>query len=82
MQTLKNLNPSQSARVVRIHGQGALRLRIMELGLTPGTLVCAHKIAPLGDPIEIYVRGYSLSLRKADAALVEVEIARDEWALG
>ena len=72
MNTLKNLKPNQSARVVRVHGQGALRLRIMELGLTPGTPVRVRKIAPLGDPIEIHVRGYSLSLRKADAALVEI----------
>jgi len=73
MQTLKNLKPNIGARVVRVHGQGALRLRIMELGLTPGTPVRVRKIAPLGDPIEICVRGYSLSLRKADAALVEIE---------
>ena len=73
MNTLKNLKPNHPARVVRVHGQGALRLRIMELGLTRGTPVHVHKIAPLGDPIEIHVRGYSLSLRKADAALVEIE---------
>ena len=75
MQTLKSLKPNQYARVVRIHGQGALRLRIMELGLTPDTPIRVRKIAPLGDPIEIYVRGYALSLRKAEAALVEVETA-------
>jgi len=73
MRTLKNLKPNQPARVVRVHGGGALRLRIMELGLTPGTPVCVRKIAPLGDPIEFVVRGYALSLRKADAALVEIE---------
>jgi len=74
MQTLKNLKPNIGARVTRVHGQGALRLRIMELGLTPGTAVRVRKIAPLGDPIEILVRGYALSLRKADAALVEIAI--------
>ena len=72
MYTLKNLKPNIDARIVRVHGQGALRLRIMELGLTPGTPVRVRKIAPLGDPIEITVRGYSLSLRKAQAALVEI----------
>ena len=73
MRTLKNLKPNMAARVIRVHGGGALRLRIMELGLTPGTPIRVRKIAPLGDPIEIAVRGYSLSLRKADAALVEIE---------
>jgi len=73
MRTLKNLKPGIEARVARVHGEGALRLRIMELGLTPGTPVRVRKIAPLGDPIEIHVRGYALSLRKADAALVELE---------
>jgi len=72
MQTLKNLRPGRPARVVRVLGEGALRLRIMELGLTPGTPVRVRKIAPLGDPIEILVRGYSLSLRKAQAALIEI----------
>jgi len=74
MQTLKNLKPNIGARVIRVHGQGALRLRIMELGLTPGTPIWVRKIAPLGDPVEILVRGYALSLRKADAALVEIAI--------
>ena len=73
MRTLKNLKPGQSARVVRVHGEGALRLRVMELGLTPGTPVRVLKIAPLGDPIQIRVRGCALSLRKADAALIEIE---------
>ena len=72
MKTLKTLKPGQPARVVRVRGGGALRLRILEMGLTPGTPVRVRKIAPLGDPIEIQVRGCALSLRKADAALVEV----------
>ena len=73
MKTLKNLKPGQCGRVVRVHGQGALRLRVMEMGLTPGVSVLVRKIAPLGDPIEILVRDSALSLRKADAALVEIE---------
>jgi ferrous iron transport protein A len=73
VKTLKNLKPGQSARVVRVRGQGALRLRVMEMGLTPGVLIWVRKIAPLGDPIEILVRDSALSLRKTDAALVEVE---------
>ncbi|MCL1951414.1 MAG: ferrous iron transport protein A [Oscillospiraceae bacterium] len=72
MRTLKTLRPGADARVARVHGEGALRLRIMEMGLTPGTPVRVRKIAPLGDPIEILVRGCALSLRKADAALVEI----------
>ena len=72
MKTLKTLRPGVEARVIRVHGQGALRRRIMEMGLTPGAAVRVRKIAPLGDPIEILVRGYALSLRKADAALVEI----------
>ena len=75
MKTLKNLKPGQCARVVRVHGQGALWLRVMEMGLTPGAAVSVRKIAPLGDPIEIDIRGSALSLRKADAALVEIEQA-------
>jgi len=62
------------ARVVRVHGEGALRRRIMEMGLTPGAPIRVRKIAPLGDPVEILVRGYALSLRKADAALVEISM--------
>jgi len=72
VRTLKTLKPGVEARVIRVHGQGALRLRIMEMGLTPGTPIRVRKIAPLGDPVEIQVRGYALSLRKSDAALVEI----------
>jgi len=72
MRTLKTLKPGVDARVVRVHGEGPLRRRIMEMGLTPGTPIRVRKIAPLGDPVEILVRGYALSLRKADAALVEI----------
>jgi len=72
MPTLRHLKPGQSARVVWVRGEGPLRQRIMEMGLTPGVKVWVRKLAPLGDPMEIRVRGYSLSLRRADAALVEV----------
>ena len=75
MKTLKDLRIGESARVVRLHGQGAVRRRIMDMGITKGTMVRVRKLAPLGDPIEITVRGYELSLRKADAQMVEVEEA-------
>ena len=74
MDTLNNVKPGHSARVLRVHGEGALRRRIMEMGLTRGVVLRVLKAAPLGDPLELLVRGYSLSLRKADAALVEVEL--------
>lgn len=73
MRTLKDLKVGESAKVVKLHGQGAVRRRIMDMGITKGTTVKVHKLAPLGDPIEITVRGYQLSLRKADAQMVEVE---------
>ena len=75
MKTLKDLRIGESARVVRLHGQGAVRRRIMDMGITKGPTVRVRKLAPLGDPIEITVRGYELSLRKADAQMVEVEEA-------
>ena len=75
MKTLKDLRIGESARVVRLHGQGAVRRRIMDMGITKGTTVRVRKLAPLGDPIEITVRGYELSLRKVDAQMVEVEEA-------
>ena len=62
-----------SAKVVRIHGEGAVKRRIMDMGITRGVLITVRKVAPLGDPIEITVRGYELSLRKADAENIEVE---------
>ena len=73
MRTLKNCKPGQSARVLRVQGADALRIRIMEMGLTPGTVLRVLKLAPLGDPMEIIVRGYALSLRKSDAARIEIE---------
>jgi ferrous iron transport protein A len=73
MNTLKDIKVGKSARVVKLHGEGALRRRIMDMGITKGTLITVRKTAPLGDPIELHVRGYELSLRKADAELIEVE---------
>ncbi|MGN1048889.1 MAG: ferrous iron transport protein A [Eubacteriales bacterium] len=72
MKTLKQVKIGESATVVKIHGEGAVRRRIMDMGLTRGTEVSVRKVAPLGDPIEVTVRGYELSLRKADAEMIEV----------
>ena len=72
MKTLAQLKPGQRARVLRVHGAGALQRRIMELGVTRGVEIQLRKTAPLGDPLEIRLRGYSLSLRRAEAALVEL----------
>ena len=73
MRTLKDLKVGESAKVVRLHGQGAVRRRIMDMGITRGTVVRVRKVAPLGDPFELTVRGYELSLRKADAQMIEIE---------
>jgi ferrous iron transport protein A len=73
MKTLKQIKIGGTARVVRIHGEGALKRRIMDMGLTKGVEIKVRKVAPLGDPIEITVRGYELSLRKEDAETIEVE---------
>ena len=72
MKTLAQLKPGQSARVLRVHGAAALRRRIMELGFTPAVEVQLRKTAPFGDPLEIRLRGYSLSLRRTEAALIEI----------
>ena len=71
--TLKDAKVGQTVRVVRLNGDGALKRRIMDMGITKGTRLYVKKLAPLGDPIEVTVRGYELSLRKADAQMVEVE---------
>lgn len=73
MKTLKDVKIGETTRVVRIHGEGALKRRIMDIGITRGVEIYVRKVAPLGDPIEITVRDYELSLRKADAKLIEVE---------
>ena len=71
--TLKDLRPGDTAKVVKINGEGAIKRRIMDMGLTNGTGFSVRKVAPLGDPVEITVRGYELSIRKFDAEMVEVE---------
>ena len=72
MKTLKELRPGQVANVVRVHGEGPVRRRIMDMGITKGVEVRVRKVAPLGDPIELNLRGYELSIRKADAEMIEV----------
>ena len=73
MKTLRALKVGDTVRVVKLHGEGAVKRRIMDMGLTKGVEVHVRKVAPLGDPIEVTVRGYELSLRKADAEMIEVE---------
>lgn len=73
MQTLRQAKIGDTVTVVRFHGEGAVKRRIMDMGITRGVSVHIRKVAPLGDPIEITVRGYELSLRKADAEMIEVE---------
>ena len=73
MKTLKEVHVGQTVRVVKLHGEGAVKRRIMDMGLTKGVEVHIRKVAPLGDPMEVNVRGYELSIRKADAQMIEVE---------
>ncbi len=73
MSTLKDAACGRTVRVTRIIGEGAVKRRIMDMGITKGVQVFVRKVAPLGDPVEVTVRGYELSLRKADAAMIEVE---------
>ncbi|MCI9035399.1 MAG: ferrous iron transport protein A [Lachnospiraceae bacterium] len=77
MKTLKELKVGDTARVVKLYGEGAVKRRIMDMGLTKGVDVQIRKVAPLGDPIEVTVRGYELSIRKADAEIIEVETVRN-----
>ena len=72
MKTLKEVKVGQSVTVVKLHGEGPVRRRIMDMGITKGVEIYVRKMAPLGDPIEVNLRGYELSLRKADAEMVEV----------
>lgn len=72
MKTLKEVKVGETAKVVKLHGEGAIKRRIMDMGITKGTEVYVRKVAPLGDPIEVTVRGYELSIRKADAEMIEV----------
>ena len=73
MNTLKEVAIGGTAKVVKLHGEGAVKRRIMDMGITKGVEVYVSKVAPLGDPIEVTVRGYELSIRKDDAAMIEVE---------
>ena len=73
MKTLRDTAVGETVKVVKLHGEGAVRRRIMDMGITKGVEIYVRKVAPLGDPIEVNVRGYELSLRKADAEMIEVE---------
>lgn len=73
MKTLKNVKVGETVKVKRLNGEGAVKRRIMDMGITKGVDIHVRKVAPLGDPVEITVRGYELSLRKADAEMIEIE---------
>ena len=73
MKTLREAKIGEKVKVVKLHGEGAVKRRIMDMGVTKGIEILVRKVAPLGDPIEVTVRGYELSLRKADAEMIEVE---------
>ena len=73
MKTLREAKVGDTVRVVKLHGEGAIKRRIMDMGMTKGVDVQIRKVAPLGDPIEVTVRGYELSIRKADAEMIEVD---------
>ena len=73
MKTMKDVKVGENGKVVKLHGEGAIKRRIMDMGITKGVEFHVRKVAPLGDPVEITVRGYELSLRKADADMIEVE---------
>lgn len=73
MKTLRQAKVGETVKVVKLHGEGAVKRRIMDMGLTKGVEVHIRKVAPLGDPIEVTVRGYELSIRKADSEMIEIE---------
>ena len=73
MKTLKDIRVGSSATVVKLEGEGAIKRRIMDMGITKGTEIFVRKVAPLGDPMELTVRGYELTIRKSDAEMIEVE---------
>ena len=73
MKTLREVPIGDTVKVVKLHGEGAVKRRIMDMGITKGVEIYVRKVAPLGDPVEVNVRGYELSLRKADAEMIEVE---------
>jgi len=73
MKTLRDVKIGETVTTVKLHGEGAIKRRIMDMGITKGTPIYVRKVAPLGDPVEVTVRGYELSIRKADAEMIEVE---------
>ena len=73
LKTLRQAKIGDNVRVVKLHGEGAVKRRIMDMGITKGVEITVRKVAPLGDPIEISIRGYELSIRKADAEMIEIE---------
>ena len=73
MKTLRDVSVGDTVKVVKLHGEGAVKRRIMDMGITKGVEIYVRKLAPLGDPVEVNVRGYELSIRKADAEMIEVE---------
>ena len=73
MKTLREAKIGETVKVVKLHGEGAIKRRIMDMGIAKGTEVYVRKVAPLGDPVEVTVRGYELSLRKADAEMIEIQ---------
>lgn len=73
MNTLRDVKVGDTVKVKKLHGEGAIKRRIMDMGITKGTEIYVRKVAPLGDPVELTIRGYELSVRKADAEMVEVE---------
>ena len=73
MKTLREAKIGETVKVVKLHGEGAIKRRIRDMGITKGTEVYVRKVAPLGDPVEVTVRGYELSLRKADAEMIEIQ---------
>ena len=73
MKTLRDVKVGDTVQVVKLHGEGAVKRRIMDMGITKGVEIYVRKLAPLGDPVEVNVRGYELSIRKADADMIEVE---------
>ena len=73
MKTLKEIKIGHKAKVVKVHGEGAVKRRIMDMGITKGVEITVRKVAPLGDPLELHLRGYELSIRKSDAEMIEIE---------
>ena len=73
MKTLRQVKVGDNVKVVKLHGEGAVKRRIMDMGITKGVDIHIRKVAPLGDPVEVTVRGYELSIRKADAEIIEIE---------